>query len=274
MTDDGPLALHTLRAGEPGGVPLVLLHGFPLDHRMWLDVVDLLPGDRTALAFDLPGLGASPAGEHVAAALGLDAAPSIDTSAAAVAATLRRRGVGRAVVAGLSMGGYVALALLEREPSLVAGLALVDTRATADDDAARERRLRVASEVEARGDLEPVLGMRTTLLGAASRAERPDLAQRLATWMRDQGPAGVAWSQRAMAARPDRSELLGRAGVPGVVIVGEEDEQAPVAGAREMADALVAPLVVVPRAGHMTTIENPEPVAVALAELARRADTA
>ncbi len=271
MTTDGLLALHTLRRGAPGDVPLVLLHGFPLDHRMWLDVTDLLRGDPTVLAPDLPGFGTSPTGPDVAVNVGGDL-PSLDVMADGVAATLRAAGVPRAVVVGLSMGGYVALALLERHPDLVAGLGLVDTRSTPDGDVARARRLKVADTVASELTIEAVLGMRTTLLGAGNRVARPDLVERLEGWIRDQGPAAVAWAQRAMAARPDRTAVLAGFAGPAVVVVGEEDELAPLDEARHMLDALPdGALVVVPGSGHMTCIENPEPVAAALAELVARA---
>lgn len=275
MTTDGTLALHTLRRGAPGALPLVLLHGFPVDHRMWLDVTDLLPGERTVLAPDLPGFGASPSGHDVAAAFGAGADPAVEVMADAVAATLRRAGVERAVVGGLSMGGYVALALVERHPGLVAGLALLDTKATADDEEAREGREQVARRVLAEQRVEAVYGMRTSVLGATSRVGRPDLVERMAGWIRDQGPDAVAWAQRAMGARPDRTGLLPGYAGPALVVVGEEDEIAPVEVARGMAGLLPdGELVVVPRAGHMTSIESPEPVASALSRLLRRAEAA
>jgi len=281
MTTDGLLAVHTYRVGPIAQVPLVLLHGFPVDHRMWDDVVDLLLGTRTVIALDLPGLGGSPSGEDVADALRVSGEPSLrvsgepslDTSADAVAATLRAAGVRRAVVAGLSMGGYVAMALVERHPDLVAGLGLLDTKSTADDDAARANRQRVADTVLADDHLEAVLGMRRALLGETSRELRPDLAERLERWIRDQGPAGVAWSQRAMAARPDRTAVLAGFAGPALVLVGAEDEATPLAAARHLEAALpAAELVVVAAAGHMSTIENPEPVAAALDALALRVD--
>lgn len=271
MTTDGMLALHRLRAGRPGSTPLVLLHGFPLDHRMWLDVTDLLPGDPTVLAVDLPGFGVSPIGEDVAEAVG-GQGPSVEVMADGVAATLRTAGVGRAVVAGLSMGGYVAMALAERHADLLAGLALLDTRSGADGEAARDNRLRVADAVLAEDSVEPVLGMRTTLLGATSRQTRPDLVEHLETWIEDQGPRGVAWAQRAMAARPDRTAVLREVACPALVVVGEQDDLTPPEAARAMADALPeCELVVVPGAGHMSPIENPEPVAAALSGLLHRA---
>lgn len=261
MAADG-VRLHTLREGDPGHVPLVLVHAFPVDHRMWLDVTDLLAGDQTVLAPDLPGFGASArlAGE-----------PSLDTMADGVAGALHEAGVERAVVAGLSLGGYVALALAERHPGLVAGLGLVDTRSTADDDSTRAGRLRVAEDVMAELRVDAVVGARTTLLGADNRARRPDLVERIERWIRDQGPAAVADAQRAMASRPDRTHVLRAFGGPATVVVGEQDEVTPLSAAQHMAKALAdVELVVVPGAGHLTSNENPEPVASALGRLLHR----
>ncbi len=281
MTTDGLLAVHTYRrASGTTTLPLVLLHGFPLDRRMWDDVVGLLPGDRPVLALDLPGLGASPSGEDVAEALGRAGEVSLEVAADAVASTLADLDVDSAVVAGLSMGGYVAMALAERHPDLVAGLALLDTKSTADAPQAVANRLRIADAVVAETSLEPVLGMRTTLLGETDRTLRPDLVARLEQWILDQGPAGVAWSQRAMAARPDRTGVLEAFPRPSVVVVGDEDELSPVDAAEHMDralaldvdDALRVELTVLPRVGHMSTIEAPEPVAIALSALSAKAD--
>ena len=273
MTTDGIPRLHTLRRGSPGTLPLVLLHGFPLDHRMWLDVTDLIAGDRTVLAPDLPGFGTSPSGPDVAETVGADpSVPSVDVMGDGVVAALRHAGIERAAVAGLSMGGYVAMSVLARHAELVAGLGLLDTKVTADDDAARATRLEVGDKVVAEQRVDAVLGMRTSLLGATNRVARPDLVERIEGWIADQGPQAVAWAQRAMAARPDRSAVLAAYTGPAVVIVGDEDEVAPVSAARQMADLLAdVELVVVPKAGHMTGNESPEPVASALARLLRRA---
>jgi pimeloyl-ACP methyl ester carboxylesterase len=151
--------------GERGtAAPLVLLHAFPLERSMWRPVAA-----RTAAAgvpavlVDLPGLGESPLP---------DGAPDLAVSADAVAGALDALGVPRAVVAGVSMGGYVALALARRHPGRLAGLALVDTKAEADGDAARATRERVAAAVEGEEGTAALAPMIESLLGATTRAGR------------------------------------------------------------------------------------------------------
>src|SRR5699024_3019782 len=141
-----PLALR--RHGPADGLPLVLLHAFPLDSRMWDDVAGHLTG-MPVLTLDAPASGSS------APAVGQ---PTLEAYADAVAATLAEVGVDRAVVAGLSMGGYTALALAERHPALLAGIGLLDTKSTADDRQARDGRLATAERAEEVG-AEVVAGM-------------------------------------------------------------------------------------------------------------------
>lgn len=241
--------------------PVVLLHAFPLDHRMWDDVVAALPSDRPVLAPDLP----VPAGEPLPA-------PALEEAADRVAALVRDAG-GRAVLVGLSMGGYVALALLERHPELVAGLALVDTKATADTPDAAANRARVAAGVEDAGSVEPVLGLADALVGESTRAARPQTRDRVRGWIAEQDPARVAWAQRAMAARPDRTEVLRAFDGPVAVVVGDEDTITGADDAEHMAKAAPqAQLVVVPRAGHLSAVEDAAAVTTALVELLQRVD--
>lgn len=257
------------RAGGPlhedeTALPLVLLHAFPLDSRMWDAAGALVPGPRAVWAVDLPG---SPG--HVDAL----PEPSLDASADLVAAALTAAGITRAVVAGLSMGGYTALALLERHPELVAGLGLVDTKSVADTPEAAANRLARAARLEESGTVDEVLPDADTLLGETSRAARPDVREQVVDWIREQVPAGLAWSQRAMAARPDRTAVLHGYAGPVAIVVGDEDTATPVAQAEQMSVAAHgAPLVVVRGAGHLSAVEDPAAVAAALADLAQRAD--
>ncbi|MGN8246695.1 alpha/beta fold hydrolase [Cellulomonas soli] len=253
--------VHTYRTGTDGPA-LVLLHGFPYDHRMWDAVAAELPGTGTVVAVDLPGTPGR--------ATDLPG-PSLEVSADAVAGALRSAGITRAVVAGLSMGGYVALALLDRHPSLVAGLGLVDTRSTGDTEQARANRLRVADEVEHSGTVDPVRGGIRAALAPSTPLGRPELVDVVTTWVEEQPPVGVAWAQRAMAARPDRTDVLGAFAGPVSVVVGAEDSLTPIDEAEHMvAVAHDVRLVVVPAAGHLSAVEQPEEVAEALADLVAR----
>lgn len=257
------MSLHTYRE-DGDGLPLVLLHGFPLDHRMWDAVADALPAGRAVHAVDLPG---TPGNADDLPE------PALEASADLVAEVLRAAGVQAAVVAGLSMGGYVALALVERHPELVAGLALVDTKSTADAPEARANRLRIADEAETTRSVDAVRPMAASLLGETTRAARPELADEVAAWIDQQEPAGIAWSQRAMAARPDRSDVLRAFRGPVAVVVGDEDTVTPVEAAEHLvATAEGARLVVVPQAGHLSSVEQPAAVAAALADLAAASD--
>ncbi|MCC2334530.1 alpha/beta fold hydrolase [Cellulomonas wangsupingiae] len=244
--------------------PIVLLHAFPLDHRMWDDVARDLARTRDLLAPDLPVASGEPLPE-----------PSLDVAADRVADAIRAAGGGPAVVAGLSMGGYVALALLERHPELVAGLALVDTKVVADTADAAANRRRVADEVEAAGSVDPVRGMVDVLLGETTRSARPEVVERVGAWIGEQDPARVAWAQRAMSVRPDRTDALRAFDGPVTVVVGDEDTVTGTDAADHMvATAAHALLVVVPRVGHLSAVEDPAVVRSAVAELAQRVDAA
>lgn len=250
------------------GPPLVLLHAFPLDARMWEPVVERLP-QLPVLTLDAPGFGSSPDPADLAATRG--PGPDLDTYADAVAATLRRTGVERAVVAGVSMGGYAVMALAERHPDLLAGVGLLDTKAEADGDDVRAARLAVADAAEGPEGAAAVAGMLTTVLGETTRQERPDVVDRVREWLAQAPPAGIAWAQRAMAARPDRTAALADLAVPALVLRGAEDAGAPQPAAEAMAAALGdAEVVVVPRAGHLSPLEDPAAVATALERLHAR----
>ncbi|MHA6762931.1 alpha/beta fold hydrolase [Streptacidiphilus sp. PAMC 29251] len=238
------------------GTPLVLLHAFPLSSRMWQSQLDELPGpdgtEARVLAVDLRGFGGTELGSDE---------PSLDLLADDVALLLERAGIERAVVGGLSMGGYVAMALARRHPERLAGLLLADTKATPDTDQARANRERIAAAVLARDSVRLLVDEQTPtpLLGPTTVAERPRLVERL-RWMIEQAsPQAAAWAQRAMAARPGSLDVLAGVTVPALVLVGEEDVITPVADAEAMAAVLPdALLTVVPGVGHLSAMEAPD----------------
>lgn len=244
--------------GPVDGVPLVLLHAFPLDRELWRPVVERLEGARCALV-DLPGLGASPLP---------DGEPDLGVSVAGVLGVLDDVGWERAVVAGVSMGGYVTLGLLRDHPERVAGAGLIDTKVEADAPEARANRLRMADAVLGEAGRRALAPLAESLIGPTSRQRRPEVVDSLVRRLQGVPLTGVAWSQRAMAARPDTSQALAAATVPVRIVVGAEDALTPPEAARAMA-ALAgdAEVTVVPESGHLTPLEAPQAVAAALADL-------
>ncbi|MFI9319000.1 alpha/beta fold hydrolase [Kitasatospora aureofaciens] len=242
----------TVSVRESGtGTPLVLLHAFPLNASMWSAQLDALPGptgdEARVLAPDQRGFGGTE--------LGADE-PSLDLVADDLALLLDAAGIDRAVVGGLSMGGYVALAFARRHPDRLAGLLLSNTRATADTDAARANRERIAAAVTARDSVQLLLDERVAAgqLGPDSQ----HLVERVQAMVAAAPPAAVAWAQRAMAARPDSLDVLAGLRVPLAVVAGALDALVPLEEAERMVQAGPdAELTVVPGVGHLSALESP-----------------
>jgi pimeloyl-ACP methyl ester carboxylesterase len=248
--------LHVREAGS--GRPVVLLHAFPLSAAMWLEQRNGLSDLARVVTPDLRGFGGSP--------LAYGETPSLDAMADDVVGLLDRLGLDQVVLGGLSMGGYVAMAVLRRAPERVSALVLADTKATADPEAARDNRERIAAAVleeqSPRVLLEDVL---PSLVGDTTMRERPLVHGRVRALVESAPPAAVAWAQRAMAARPDSLDTLRSAAVPALVVVGDEDALAPPADAQVMVDALPSGrLVRIPRSGHLTAVETPDEFTVAV----------
>ncbi|GAA2163395.1 alpha/beta fold hydrolase [Actinomadura napierensis] len=243
------------------GTPLVLLHAFPLSSAMWLEQRQGLANRFRVVTPDLRGFGGS--------RLGTDE-PSIDAMADDVAHLFRRLGLQRAVVGGLSMGGYVAMALCRRHPDLVLGVVLASTRAAADTDAARENRLRQADAIDRDGTVQVLLDeLLPGLVGPTTYRQRALVYGRVRGLVQATPPPAAAWAQRAMAGRPEAFETLRGLKVPALVMVGDEDTIATEDEARAMADALPnAELLVIPRAGHLCAVEQPDLFNQAVAEFA------
>lgn len=240
----------TLAYSDVGeGSAIVLLHAFPLSRALWDAVVpDIAADGWRVITPDLPGFGES----HTPVA-------SIDAMADAVAALLDRCGIQTAVVGGCSMGGYVALALAERYPQRVAGLILADTKASADDEDTRKHRERIAEQVESSGSTRALsVTMPETLLGATTRAQRPQLVDWVTSQILANSAAGVAAAQRAMSGRRAQFETLASLRIPVLCIRGTEDLPSTTADHVAMSEAARDSVnIEVPDAGHLLPIEQP-----------------
>lgn len=228
--------------------PVVLIHAFPLDGRMWAPQRNALAARTRVLVPDLPGFGAS---------AGHPARPDLDAWADVLERLLARRlGPRPAIVCGLSMGGYVALRLADRHPARLAGLVLADTRARADDDAGRRARDEAVGRVSTGGVAALVDALVPKLLAEASSDALRHRVRELAL---QQSPAAVVAALRAMRDRPDSTPVLDRLRVPTVVVVGEHDALTPPHEAAAMvARVPAAKLVMVEGAGHLSSLERPD----------------
>jgi len=241
------------------GVPLLLVHGFPLDHTMWSAQIDALPSRCRLIAPDLRGFGRSPLGAD-------DDVLTMERLADDLAMLLDALEIGGPVVlCGLSMGGYVALQFVRQYASRLRGLILCDTRAAADSPEAAAARLAMADRVLREGNGPLVEAMLPRILSGSTARNHPRVLEALRRVMMGTSPRTVAAAQRGMARRPDMTAALARISCSTLVLVGAEDASSPPAEMRAMADAIAgARYVEIPEAGHLAPLENPAAVNAAI----------
>ncbi len=247
--------LHYAEAGH--GMPVLLVHGFPFDHRIWDGALGELGASYRVIAPDLRGFGDSTAP---------DAGYEMDDLAGDLIRLLDRLGIERAVWVGHSMGGYVTLAALRRWPERIPAVVFVGSHAQPDS---REKKLQRETSAEAvmqTGVSDTAFTMMGTIF--ADEVDRQgDMAQRIYDMMVHAAPHAVAGALRGMAARPDSREVARKLAIPALVIAGEDDEAVGADLTDEQA-ALIpgARRVIIPGAGHMPMVEQPDAFTGALRE--------
>jgi pimeloyl-ACP methyl ester carboxylesterase len=259
----GPRHLAYHETGGTHGRTIVLLHAFPLNATMWQAQIAAPPSGWRVIAPDFAGLGSSDDHDSLVVTL--------DDYARDVVTLLDRLGIGRAVVAGVSLGGYVALALARLAPARVAGLVLVDTKAPADSAEAREGRARMLEVLASRGTGGVADEMLPKLLGETTRREQAALVEQVRSSILTNDPEGVRRAILRLRDRPDASAALGAIAVPTLVVVGEEDTVTPPAEAERLAAGIPgARLERIAGAGHLSPLEQPEAFNHVLAEFLAR----
>jgi pimeloyl-ACP methyl ester carboxylesterase len=250
-TKTNGITLAYMRAGK--GVPLVLLHGYPLDHSIWEPLVPILENGFDLILPDLRGFGESQA-------VGTDF--TMADCAADVAGLLEQLDIKKSAVVGHSMGGYVALAFMRAYPASVLGLGLVSSQMLADTPENKAGRYKQAESILANGVKEVAEGM------PAKLTARPDLQAQLKELILRQSPVGLAGALRAMAERLDSTSLLTEFHLPFVLVHGMDDALIPFERARSAKVAAPgAHLTELPDAGHMPMMEAPQKTADALKAL-------
>lgn len=228
------------------GVPLLLIHAFPFDRTMWRAQVAGLQLYYRVIAPDLRGFGHSSEADGSAIAM--------EQYAADLRALLDSLNVKQAVVGGLSMGGYIALAFMAQYPDRVKGLVLANTRALPDSDEARQTRHANAERLRTEGLSFLIDAMAPKMLGPTAK---PDLAVTVRSMMTRQRANGLASALLGMAARPDRTALLPTIKVPTLIITGTADVLIPPADSEAMQRAIPnSTLVSLADAGHLSNLDK------------------
>jgi 3-oxoadipate enol-lactonase len=243
------------------GLPLLFIHGWPHNRSLWAAQLSGLPTHARCIAPDLRGFGGSSVKEPY----------TMEQYADDLVALLDSFGIDRAVVCGLSMGGYVALAMLRRHRARMRALILTSTRATADTPDGREKRMRLIAFVEEHGVDALATRQLRAMVGATTYDSRFELRESLRRLMAGAPLAGVVGALHAMADRPDSTDLLPTIDFPTLVIGGAEDSFTSPAELGSLAEAIPsARLELIAGAGHVCAYERPAAFNHLIAEFLER----
>jgi 3-oxoadipate enol-lactonase len=242
--------LYYAESGNPSGTPILLIHGFPFSHEMWKPQIEALGKNHRVIVHDVRGHGQSDTG---------DGQYTLEFFVDDLIGLLDHLKIEKAVVCGLSMGGYVALRAIERNPERFCALILCDTRSEADSNEARLKRAATLLTVKQRGVAAFASGFVTAVFAAESFTLRPQVVDTIKNIIRRNPSLGICGALLALASRTDTTASLSRIDVPTLILVGEHDALTPPAAARAMQEKIRdAELHVIAHAAHMSNLENAE----------------
>ena len=231
------------------GPPVLFLHAFPLDMTMWDAQARALEGTHQVVRLDARGFGGTPPGDGLL---------TMERIADDAVALLDHLGLSKAIVCGLSMGGYAAFALVRRHPQRVKALVLADTRTAPDSPEAKRSRSAQADAVRREGPPGIADAFLQKAVGETTRQERPALVARVREMILAASARGIVDALAGLAARADSGPTLREIKVPTLVICGAEDALTPVADAEAIQRGVPgSTLQIIPKAGHLSALEDP-----------------
>jgi len=250
-------SFHVAQKGT--GAPLLLVHGFPLNHSMWNSQIDHFAASHQVIAPDLRGFGGSAVRPGTV---------TMEQHADDLAGVLHALQVRQPVIfCGLSMGGYIAWQFWRKYSDLVSALIVCDTRAVADTEQARQGRLEMARRVVRDGAAFVAETMLPKLVAPSTLIEQPSVVTAIRQMILDTDPQTIAAAQRGMAQRSDMTSVLRDISVSTLVLVGQQDVITSASEMRAMAAAIPgSQFVEIPAAGHLAPLENAPAVNAAMAE--------
>jgi 3-oxoadipate enol-lactonase len=236
--------------GKPSGLPVVFIHGFPFSQEMWRPQVAELSRDYRVITYDVRGHGKSKVG---------DGQYTIEFFVDDLIGLLDHLRIEKVVVVGLSMGGYIALRSIERNPERFRGLVLCDTRSEADTNEGKIKRAASIQSVRTGGVKKYAEGFVRAVFAPQTFERNPEAVKFIRNIIENTSPISIAGTLLALASRTDTTESLSKINVPTLILVGEHDALTPVSAARSMNEKIrQSELYVISDAAHLSNLENPE----------------
>jgi 3-oxoadipate enol-lactonase len=245
--------VHYVDIGISNATPVVFIHGFPFSHKMWTfpgGQTEALAATHRVIAYDVRGHGDSEIG---------DGQYTIELFVDDLIGLLDHLNIVKAVVVGLSMGGYIALRAVERNPDRFRALVLCDTKSEADSNEAKIKRAASIKAVKANGPRLFAQNFVANVFAADSFNARPDAIKLIQSLIERTAPISLCGTILALASRTDTTASLSSITLPTLIMVGEHDALTPPAASQSMNEKIAnSELHIIPNAAHMSNMEIPE----------------
>ncbi|MCX6174533.1 MAG: alpha/beta hydrolase [Ignavibacteriales bacterium] len=236
--------------GDENNQPIIFIHGFPYDHTMWENQINILKEKYFCVAYDVRGLGESYVGD------GQYTMEAYVNDLFSIINELKLKGP---ILCGLSMGGYIALRSVERSMEIFKGLILCDTKSEADDDAAKLKRAAGINQINTEGLIKFVEAFVTNCFAEETPKEQEKMFLLTLFKAHKHDPIGVKGAFIAIMSRTDTTSFLHKINIPTLVLCGSFDKLTPPLVMRAMSEKIPrSEFAIIPRAGHMSPLENPE----------------
>jgi 3-oxoadipate enol-lactonase len=240
--------INVVETGNPHGTPVLFVHGFPFSHEMWKPQLEVVGRSYRAITYDIRGHGMSDIG---------DGQYSIESHVDDLFGLIDHLTLGKVVIVGLSMGGYITLRALEREQDRFLAAVLCDTRAEADSNEGKLRRFASVVAVKRSGSTAFAENFVKAVFAPGTFSANPVAIAAIRTIIEHTPPLSIAGTQLALASRTDTTGSLSAIRIPTLILVGEQDLTTPPEASRFMHERIQgSELHIIPGAAHMSNLEN------------------
>ncbi len=233
-----------------GNIPLIFIHGFPFDKAMWQPQIDFFKKENRVIAYDIRGFGKSTFGttQH-----------SIDLYADDLILMMDALGIEKAIVCGLSMGGYILLNAVTRHPEKFAGIILADTQCFADTQAGKEKRFKTMEQIEAGGLFDFANGFVQNVFRKETLMDNKQLVEKIKATILSTSPTTIVAALNALAVREETCSLLNKILIPTLIICGREDMLTPIDKSAFLKENIInSSLQIIHNAAHLSNLEQPD----------------